>query len=216
MLSFSTVAKPLALTAAAGLLITLSACSGGSEQAGSPAPVTVSPPASSAPADTTSPSAAPSSEAPTSSASSSPTRPAGNQALLDAGALALKEVSNGTVVSIESERNGWEVHVVTSNGGEQQVRTDLTGTKIVSGPTDDRPDADDRAENQQFDDVKVDYREAVKTIQGEIDGGQISELSLDSDDGRTMWEADVSITSEQRTVQVDADSGDVISNRVDD
>lgn len=106
--------------------------------------------------------------------------------------------------------------MVTDNGGEQQLRTNAAGTEVVAGPTDERPDTDDRAENKQFGQVKVDYRQAVNIIQDEVDGGQISELSLDRDGNRTRWEADVTFGAEQRSVQIDADSGEVISNRVDD
>ncbi|GAA3697340.1 hypothetical protein GCM10022204_11640 [Microlunatus aurantiacus] len=170
--------------------------------------------------DATSPSAAtPSPSASASSADASPsatTQTQGNDALLAAAALAAKEISDGTVVSVEAERNGWEVHVVTADGDEQQLRTDPAGESIVSGPTDDRPDADDRTENEQLAGVKVDVGEAVKAVEGEVDGGQINELSLDLDNRSIVWEADVRTGSEQRSVQIDADNGDVISNRIDD
>ncbi len=59
-------------------------------------------------------------------------------------------------------------------------------------------------------------RQAVSAIEKEIPGGQINELSLDIENRRAVWEADVSTGSEQRSVQVDATSGDVVSNRIDD
>ncbi len=212
-IAFRTLSRPLALTAAAAAMITLSACSGPSEPAAAPPPVTSS-------SDATSPSAAaPSPSASASNADASPsatTQTQGNDALLAAAALAAKEISDGTVVSVEAERNGWEVHVVTADGDEQQLRTDPAGESIVSGPTDDRPDADDRTENEQLAGVKVDVGEAVKAVEGEVDGGQINELSLDLDNRSIVWEADVRTGSEQRSVQIDADNGDVISNRIDD
>ena len=208
MFSIHTLARPLALTAAAGLLIALPACSAAED------PVTAPTPAASAPDGT--PSSSPSTSAPSTSATSVPTGAAGHEALLAAGELGAQEVSDGTVVSIEAEPNGWEVHVVTADGAEQELLTDSAGTAVVSGPTDDRPDADDRAENQQFAQVKVDYRDAVEVIEGAIDGGQIDEASLDLEDNRILWEADVSVGSEQRTVQLDADTGEVVSNRLDD
>ena len=104
----------------------------------------------------------------------------------------------------------------SADGAEQQLRTNASGKQLVSGPTDDRPDAEDQAENRQFAKVDVDYKKAVRAIEGEIDGGQINELSLDRDNRRTVWEADVTVGSQQRSVQVDAASGDVVSNRADD
>ena len=53
-------------------------------------------------------------------------------------------------------------------------------------------------------------------IEKEIAGGQINELSLDIENRRAVWEADVSTGSEQRSVQIDAGNGDVVSNRIDD
>ena len=184
------------------------ACSSTDDTPASPAtsdPATE--PATSAPA--TSAPASPS-EAPTDQAAQA------NQALLAAGRLALKEVPDSTVVSIETERGGWEVHVVTADGGEQQLLTDSSGEKLVSGPTDERPDADDVAENKAFAKVEVDFEQAVKAIEGEIPDGKINELSLDQERRRIVWEADVASGTEQRAVQVDASSGEVVSNRRDD
>jgi hypothetical protein len=202
MLSISTATKPLAVAAVGGLLLALTGCSPSTESAVSPAPVSMSP-AGPSPADTSSPS------------SSTPARAAGNETLQAAGKLALAEVPDGIVVSVESERNGWEVHLVLADGGEQQVRTDLAGTAVVSGPADDRPDADDRAENQQFAEAEVDYRRAVEVVEGEVDGGQVSDLSLDQENGRTVWEADVSAAGQRRTLRIDADNGRVASNQID-
>lgn len=56
----------------------------------------------------------------------------------------------------------------------------------------------------------------MSAIEEEIPGGQIGELSLDIENRSAVWEADVSTGSEQRSVQVDASSGDVVSNRIDD
>ena len=216
-LAFRKLSKPLALTAATAAMLTLAACSGASEPVAGPPPVT-SPSVSAAPSASESAAASPSSPASQSAASQSPAASAapGNDALLGASALAAEEISDGTVVSVEAERNGWEVHVVTADGGEQQLRTDPAGESIISGPTDDRPDADDRAENEQLAGVKVDVDEAVKAVEAEVDGAQITELSLDLDNRSIVWEADVRTGSEQRQVTVDADNGDVISNRVDD
>jgi len=214
--SMSALRKPLALAAVTAVMFSAVACSGAdptsapppasntsaSEPAAEPTPTT------SAASPTASPSATPSAK--------STTNAQGNDALLAAGGLGSKEVSKGTVVSIESERNGWEVHVVSGAGEEQQLRTDASGEQLVSGPTDDRPDAEDRAENQQFAQAAVSYKRAVRAVEGEVDGAEIRDLSLDQDNGRTLWEADVVVGSQQRQVQIDADNGKIVSNRIDD
>ena len=105
---------------------------------------------------------------------------------------------------------------MSAAGEEQQLRTDASGERLVSGPTDDRPDAEDRAENQQFAQAAVSYKRAVRAVEGEVDGAEIRDLSLDRDNGRTLWEADVVVGSQQRQVQIDADNGKIVSNRADD
>ena len=86
----------------------------------------------------------------------------------------------------------------------------------MSGPADDRPGADDTAEDKRFSSVDIDFVRAVEVTVGEISDAQINELNLDTENRRIVWEADVSTGSQQRTVQIDATSGDVLSNRADD
>jgi len=213
--SMSVLRKPLALAAVTAVMFSAVACSGAD-------PTSAPPPASNTSVSESAGEPTPTTSAsPTGSASATPsarptTNTQGNDALLAAGGLGSKEISKGTVVSIESERNGWEVHVVSSGGEEQQLRTDASGERLVSGPSDDRPDAEDRAENQQFAQAAVSYQRAVRAVEGEVDGAEIRDLSLDRDNGRTLWEADVVVGSQQRQVQIDADNGKIVSNRADD
>lgn len=210
----STPRRLLPALAAAATLFAVAACSGGDpESAATPAAQSPSAVASSPAASPSETSASPSQ---TPSESPSASEQQGNDALLAAAALAADKVSGSTVVSIEQERNGWEVTVVSDNGDEQKLRTNADGTSVTSGPTDERPDADDRAENKEFAKVSVDYKEAVSTVEKEVDGGTITEINLDADRSGIVWEADVTAGSEQRTVQIDADSGKVLSNQRDD
>jgi len=218
-LSIGALRRPLAVTAVTAALFSVVACSGSADPTSAPPPA-ASTSASQPAAEPTPTTSATASAAPTatSSESSAPpaTNPEGNDALLAAGALGAKEVAKGTVVSIESERAGWEVHVVTAAGDEQQLRTDDSGKKLASGPTDDRPDAEDRAENKEFAQAAISYQRAVKAVEGEADGAEIRELSMDWDNRRTVWEADVLVGSQQRQIQVDAENGKILSNRIDD
>lgn len=136
--------------------------------------------------------------------------------MVAAGRLAEKEIAKGTVSSIESERDGWEVHVVFADGGEQWLKTDPSGSQVIAGPTDERPDADDKAENREFTKVDIDFVKAIEATAGEISDGRITDLNLDAENRQLVWEAEVSVGSEQRVVQLDASSGKVLSNRVDD
>lgn len=214
-ISITRLIKPLALTAATAATVALVGCSAPADPAASPAPVPSS--SASQSAETSPPaSASPSPEASSSPSAAASSATEGNDALLAAAGLAAEEISKGTVVSIESERDGWEIHVATADGGEQQLRTDPAGERVIAGPADDRPDADDRADNKEFTRADVDYKAAVRAIEKEIPGGQINELSLDFENRRAVWESDVSTGSEQRSVQIDATNGDVLSNRIDD
>ena len=213
-LSISALRRPLAVTAVTAVLFSVVACS--AEPTSAPPPA-ASPSVSESAAEPTPTASATASASPSESSSASPTTNAdGNDALLAAGALGAKEVSKGTVVSIESERAGWEVRVVSANGDEQQLQTDDSGKKLASGPTDDRPDAEDRTENEQFAQASINYQRAVKAIEDEADGAEIRELSMDWDNRRTVWEADVLVGSQQRQIQVDADNGKILGNRIDD
>ncbi len=212
--------RPWTVAAATTALFSAVACSGPAAPAGTPAPT----PSASAGQPTTSPSPSapvggsespnPSSAAPSETPSTTTTR-AANAALRAAGALGLQEVSDGTIVSIEAERGGWEVHVVSADGAEQTLRTGVSGTELSSGPADERPDAEDRAENKLFSRAAVDYGRAVRSVEGEVEGSEIRELNLDRENGRIVWEADVRIGTERRSVQVDADDARVVSNRMD-
>lgn len=53
-------------------------------------------------------------------------------------------------------------------------------------------------------------------MEKEVDGGTITEIALDAERSGIVWEADVRVGSEQRTVVIDADSGKVLSNQLDD
>jgi len=217
-LSISALRRPLAVAAVTAVLFSVVACS--AEPTSAPPPA-ASPSVSESAAQPTPTTSATASASPTATPSESSSAPPatdadGNDALLAAGALGAKEVSRGTVVSIESERAGWEVHVVSNSGDEQQLRTDDSGKQVASGPTDDRPDAEDRAENQQFAQAAISYKRAVKAIEDEADGAEIRELSMDWDNRRTVWEADVLVGSQQRQIEVDADNGKILSNRIDD
>ena len=212
---FRTLTKPLALTAVAALTFGLVGCSTPDAPTAAPEPATTA--SSSAPSAEATPSASetPSASASESASASPSTAAADNSALLAAGRLGSREVK-GTVSSIESEAGGYEVHIVTSNGSEQQLRTNASGEKVTAGPVDDPADDEDRAENQQFAKIKTSYREAVRAVEREIDGAKITELSLDRDLNRSLWEAEVTIGSEQRSVQINAANGRVVSNELDD
>lgn len=138
--------------------------------------------------------------------------------LIAAGKTALQEVDNSTVISIESEDNGtrWEVQVVTSDGTEYEMDISSDGSKLVSGPRkeDDEP-ADKAKHRDRVKAAKLDYEAAAKKLLEAIPGGRITELNLDTERGRTVWEADVIDDSDKKhEVDLDASSGKVLADDV--
>ena len=139
-------------------------------------------------------------------------------ALVAAGALALEQVENATVISIETERDGaeWEVQVVTPDGVEHEVRTSGDGTKLVGQPTTDDDDADDRAKHKaRVKAAKIDFQQAAQAMTAAVDGN-LTELNLDDHNGTTVWEGDVVDDSgTKHEIKIDAGSGKVISKSTD-
>lgn len=140
--------------------------------------------------------------------------------LLAAGKAALREVDGSTVISIESESGGagWEVQLVTADGTEHELVVSSDGSTVVSGPREKNEDAADKTKHQdRVKAAKLDYEAAVTKLLEEIPGGRITELNLDSEQGRTIWEADVVDTSnDKHEVDLDAASGEILSNDVSD
>lgn len=214
----------------AAVALLLSGCS----DDGSPTTIPSSPtpsvtdaqsPQPSSPAGDPTPSApATSSSTPTSSAPSPTGDAAGNgkrslRDLLAAGKTALGTVSGSTVISIESERNDtrWEVQVVTSDGVEHELETSKDGSSVLRGPRTSDDDASDRAKHRRrVSAAKIDYRRAADIMAKAVPQGRITELNLDTERGKTVWEGDVRINpGTKHEVKIDAANGEVIQNRVD-
>ncbi|WP_113834024.1 PepSY domain-containing protein [Blastococcus sp. TF02-09] len=140
--------------------------------------------------------------------------------LEDAGAAALQAVPDSTVTTIETERGGtiWEVQVVTSDGTEQQVDVDAETGDVVDGPTAETDsDADKAKHRDRVAAAELDYRAAAEIMRTTVPGAQITELDLDSEAGRTVWEADlVEANNTKHEVTIDAASGEVLQNNVDE
>ncbi len=220
------------LTSGALVLLALAGCDAGGSTSSPDSSVptsttSVSPSESASESESSSPS--PSGIAAT-SASGSPS-PSGSQpgsdagsadadSLVQAGRTALAAVPDGTLTSIESERNGsaWEVQVVTADGTEQELELSADGTEVVTGPVTKNEDIADKSKQlDRITSAELRYEEAADKILEAVPDGRITELDLDSENGATVWEADV-LASEgiKHSVQIDAASGEVLSNTTDD
>ncbi|NBE98094.1 metallopeptidase [Nonomuraea sp. KC401] len=131
-----------------------------------------------------------------------------------AAQVALAAVPGSVLVSIETEESGrlWEVQVVEKDGTEH--RLDVAGEKVVNGPATEDADADDKAERRdQVAAAKLDYAQAAEKILATVPEGRLTELNLDTERDRTVWEADV-LTPDgtKHKVAVDAATGEVVRN----
>lgn len=136
-----------------------------------------------------------------------------NAALLRAAETALGTVPDSVVISIEVERNDtqWEVQVATPDGTEHEVEVSADGTKVLSGPREESEDADDKAKHKdRMAAAKLDHAAAVQAISDAVPG-RITELNLDTENGTTVWEADViDADNVKHEVTVDAATGKVL------
>ncbi|BBY43878.1 PepSY domain-containing protein [Mycolicibacterium celeriflavum] len=189
---------------AAVLLVAVSGCAGGDDEDADSAGTTPAPAATSAaPAVTSS---APASAAPAST---------DIDALRRAGSTATAAVPDSTLISIETERDGrWEVQVVTADGTEHEMDVSSDGATVTMGPTAKGEDEADKAKHRdRVQAARVDYRAAADKILAEVPNGAITELNLDSNNGTTVWEADVIDDSQTKhEVTIDAGSGQVLQN----
>ncbi|MEV0993936.1 PepSY domain-containing protein [Nonomuraea sp. NPDC050202] len=141
----------------------------------------------------------------------SPTGSPGAGDLKQAAQAALDAVPGSTLISIETEENGrlWEVQVVGEDGTEHQL--DVESGKVVSGPTTEQEDNADKAKHRaRVSAAKLDYAQAADKIAAAVPEGRVTELNLDTEQGKTVWEADViAPDGTKHEVAVDAATGAV-------
>ncbi|QCQ92068.1 PepSY domain-containing protein [Rhodococcus sp. SGAir0479] len=187
------------LVLAGSALVLLAGCGDGDDSQPAPTPAV------------TSPSPSPSSTPAGATGAPSPD----GQALGRAGAAAVAAVPGGTLVSIETEHDGtWEAQVVTPDGVEHHVDVSPDGATVLGAPRVDEEDESDRAKHRERVQAAVlDYAAAADAVRAEVPGGAVTELDLDSDNGVTVWEADVIDGSgTKHEVTIDAATGQVLAN----
>ncbi|MBF8189205.1 PepSY domain-containing protein [Nonomuraea sp. K274] len=150
---------------------------------------------------------------PTGSATGSPGR-VGAGELRQAAQVALSAVPGTTLIAMETEEGGslWEVHVVREDGTEHQM--DVRSGKVVSGPTTEEEDAVEKSvHRERVREAKLNYAQAADKIMAAVPEGRITELNLDTERGRTVWESDIVTPNGARhEVAIDAATGDVTRN----
>ncbi|RYB92505.1 hypothetical protein EUA06_06035 [Nocardioides glacieisoli] len=127
-----------------------------------------------------------------------------------AAQTALGEV-DGTVFSVDGDPQGWDVTVVGADGIENDLELDAAATAVTRGPDQESDnDADDAAETEQLLGVSVDYLAAIEAALAEVQG-TVTGVDLSEDNGTAIWEVQIDEdTPDEVTVEVDAETGDVV------
>lgn len=151
----------------------------------------------------------------TTSSSDSSSAEGGTTATLEgdvetAAETALAEV-DGTVFSVDGDPQGWDVTIVTADGVENDLELAPDAASVTRGPdADTNEDADDTAEVERLLGVSVDYTAAIEAALGEVDG-TVTGVELSEDGGTALWEVQLDEdTPDEVTVEIDAESGDVL------
>ena len=217
----SPISRPLKVTlflGCAGLL--LSGCTSGTAPQAT-VTVTAAPETTTSPSASGTPAATSSSGTPgaTGTPEAAPPTDASSSlaALLAAVETALANVP-GEVTGIESENGGksWEVTIFAADDTEHEIRLSADGTVVLAGPHDQRSEANEvNRYKALIASATLDYADAAEAMVKEVPQGFILELGLDSSAGTTVWEADVRDGSQIREVSLDAATGKVVKNEVD-
>lgn len=123
---------------------------------------------------------------------------------------------DGTVFSVDGDAQGWDVTVVTADGVENDVDLSADATSVERGPVEDTDtDADDAAETERLLGVAVDHSAAMEAALGEVDG-TVTGVELSEEGGTAIWEVTLGEdTPDETTVEVDAETGEVLRTEQD-
>ena len=130
------------------------------------------------------------------------------------GQAATEAVPGGTIIEMDADDDGkvWDVTVAGEDGTAQAMKIDAETAKVTASPS-PKPDVDKAKTQELVAAAKIDYAQAAEKILGEVPGGRLTKLELETeeDSGKAVWKGEV--TDEQgetREVAVDAETGDVM------
>ncbi|GGM77171.1 hypothetical protein GCM10010106_24540 [Thermopolyspora flexuosa] len=130
------------------------------------------------------------------------------------GQAATEAVPGGTIIEMDAEEDGkvWDVTAVGEDGTAQAMKIDAETAKVTASPS-PKPDVDKAKAQELVEAAKIDYKQAAEKILGEVPGGRLTKLALETEEesGKAVWTGEV--TDEQgetREVTVDAETGDVM------
>ena len=127
------------------------------------------------------------------------------------GRAAMEAVPGGTIIELDADDEGkmWDVTVAAEDGAVQTMKIDAESAKVTSSPTPKR-DGDKEKARELVQAAKIDYAQAAEKMLGEVPGGRITMLELETADGGAVWKGEVTDEQgEKREMRVNAETGEV-------
>lgn len=136
----------------------------------------------------------------------------------DAIATALKNTS-GDVSSVDFDthdngtRADYEIDII-ANDLKHEVKVDAATANIIN-VTQKNLDADDQAEHQALQQAKVSLEQALQVATDSMPGSVATEVSFDVEQGVSMYEVKLAADNQKHEVKVDANTGSILSSKLD-
>jgi len=136
--------------------------------------------------------------------------------------VALKE-AKGTIESVELEKNNgntfYEVDIDGEKSKEYEVRVDAYNAKVLNvrednNDQDDDDDDDDERDNVASNTKLITEAKAIEIAQKQTKG-TLSEIKLDSDDGRYEYEIELRTAKGKAEFTIDASTGEILESELD-
>lgn len=136
----------------------------------------------------------------------------------DAIAAALKNTS-GDVSSVDFDthdngtRADYEVDII-ANDLKHEVKVDAATANIIN-VTQKSLDAEDQEEHQALQQAKVSLEQALKVATDSMPGSVATEVSFDVEQGVSVYEVNLIADNQKHEVKVDANTGSILSTKLD-
>jgi len=133
--------------------------------------------------------------------------------------VALKE-AKGTIESVELEKNNgntfYDVDIDGEKSKEYEVRVEAYTAKVLNVREDnnDQDDDDDDLDNVTSNTKLITEAKAIEIAQKQTKG-TLSEIGLDSDDGRYEYEIELRTNTGKAEFTIDAGTGEILESELD-
>ena len=132
--------------------------------------------------------------------------------------VALKE-AKGTIESVELEKNNgntfYDVDIDGEKSKEYEVRVDAYTAKVLNVREDNNDqDDDDERDNVASNTKLITEAKAIEIAQNQTKG-TLSEIKLDSDDGRYEYEIELRTAKGKVEFTIDASTGEILESELD-